>query len=121
MPKLLIVWTLPLLLLRELLAVSSPILDLKVSCNSQRCSEVEYQLLLAPRRLSRDIMTEQRKKADPECSLMRPLVPNRVETKLTKLAGMKAIRSDNDRREKERGRRTEQRKEKKMANYGKNC
>jgi hypothetical protein len=62
MPKLLIVWTLPLLLLRELFAVSSPILDLKVSCNSQRCSEVENQLLLAPTRLSRDIMTEQRKK-----------------------------------------------------------
>lgn len=30
MPKLLMVWTLPLLLLRELLAVLSPILTLKV-------------------------------------------------------------------------------------------
>jgi hypothetical protein len=42
-----------------------------------------------------------------------------VETKLTKLAGMKAIRSDNNRREMERGGQTEQRKEKKKANYGK--
>jgi len=45
---------------------------------------------------------------------------NRVQTKLTKLARMKAIRSDNDRREMERGRRTEQRKEKKMAKLRQN-
>jgi hypothetical protein len=67
--------------------VSSPILDLKVYCNSQRCSEVEYQLLLAPTRLSRDIMTEQRKKAHPECSLVRPLVPIEFRRNLRSLLG----------------------------------
>jgi hypothetical protein len=67
--------------------VSSPILDLKVSCNSQRYSEVEYQLLFAPTRLSRDIMTEQRKKTDPECSLMRPLVPIEFRRNLRSLLG----------------------------------
>jgi hypothetical protein len=58
MPKLLMVWTLPLLLLRELAAVSSPIMAMEVSCTSPKVFWRGISAL-AQTRLSRDIMAEQ--------------------------------------------------------------